>query len=125
VTLQIEPNKWVSARELSRRTSELLDQVASGTIVKICRYGRPVATLSPLPDAPIRQPAARSQDGEPDAMPSLTPEEEDQLGELDQIQRQVLEALADGCAPDRIVIRLSGQEPSAIAVPLAGWRWPG
>jgi prevent-host-death family protein len=63
--MQIESNKWVSARELSRNTSELLDHVASGMVVKICRHGRPVATLSPLPDAPVRQQTARQQAGEP------------------------------------------------------------
>jgi prevent-host-death family protein len=118
-TVRIEDDKWVGARELSRKTSELLDQVASGAVVKICRHGRPVATLSPLPDAPVRHGAgARGPAGESDRMGSLTPEEEDQLRGIDPIQKQVLEAVADGCAPDRLASKLRGHEPSAIAVAL-------
>ena len=116
---QTEPSRWVSARELSRRTGELLDHVAGGGVVKVCRHGRPVAALSPLPDAPIRPPTARSPDHDSNAATPLTPEEEDRLGALDATQRCVLQALSDGCAPDGIAIRNRGHEPSAIAVALA------
>jgi prevent-host-death family protein len=117
-TTQVEPSAWASARELSRETSALLDRVASGTIVTIVRHGRPVATLSPLPDAPVRYAEARPPAGVSDAVGSLTPEEEGQLGGLDPVQRQVIEAVADGCAPDRLAAKLGGHEPSAIAVAL-------
>jgi prevent-host-death family protein len=92
--LQIEPTRWVSARELSRRTSELLDHVAGGTVVKICRHGRPVAALSPLADAPVRQAITKTRDEESNTATHLTPEEEDQLGALDAAQREVLAGLS-------------------------------
>ena len=115
---RIEPSTWVSAKELSRQTAELLDQVAGGAVVKICRHGRPVAALSPLPDAPFRRATARSPDHDSNGMTPLTPEEEDQLGALDAIQRCVLEGLSEGCSPDQLAIRNREHEPSAIAVAL-------
>jgi prevent-host-death family protein len=115
---RIEPTSWVSARELSRKTAELLDHVAGGAVVKICRHGRPVAALSPLPDAPVRRATARSPDQASNATTPLTPEEEDQLGALDATQRCVLEGLSDGCSPDRLAVRNREHDPSAIAVAL-------
>jgi antitoxin (DNA-binding transcriptional repressor) of toxin-antitoxin stability system len=109
--------EWVSARDLSRRTAELLDQVASGTVIKICRHGRPVAVLSALPEAPLRH-ARTSPKSEPDDLSLLTAEEQEQLSELDRMQREVLKAMGDGGAPDQIVRRLRGQDPSDIAVAL-------
>jgi prevent-host-death family protein len=116
--LQMEPSRWVSARDLSRKTGELLDQVAGGAVVKICRHGRPVAALSPLPDVPVRRATARSPDHDSNAMTPLTREEEHQLGALDATQRCVLEGLSDGCSPDQLAIRNREHEPSAIAVAL-------
>ena len=118
-TAQMEPSRWVSARELSRRTSELLDHVAGGTVVKICRHGRPVAALSPLADAPVRQAITKTRDEESNTATHLTPEEEDQLGALDATQREVLAGLVDGCTADALAVRIKGHDPSAIAIALA------
>jgi prevent-host-death family protein len=116
--LQREPSRWVSARELSRRTAELLDQVAGGAVVKICRHGRPVAELSPLPDVPVRPATWRSPDHDSNAATPLTPEEEDRLGALDAAQRKVLGAVSEGRSPDSIAARISDHEPAEVAIAL-------
>jgi prevent-host-death family protein len=41
----------VGVRELRQRASELLRRVAAGETIEITDRGRPVALLSPLPDA--------------------------------------------------------------------------
>jgi prevent-host-death family protein len=110
--------EWVSARELSRRTSELLDHVAAGAAVMICRHGRPVAALSPLPGAPLRRAVARSPDQASNTKTPLTQEEEDQLHALDVVQRTVLGAMSDGCTPDQIAAKVKEHEPAEIAVAL-------
>ena len=47
----LETTLGVTVRELSRCAAALLDEIErNGRFVVVCRYGRPVAVLGPLPD---------------------------------------------------------------------------
>jgi prevent-host-death family protein len=64
----------VGVRELRQRASELLRQVERGETIEITDRGRPVALLSPLPDAgPLQRLRAngevRPAEGELDDLP--------------------------------------------------------
>lgn len=48
-----DPLPTVSIRELARKPAEILDRVAAGTPLLICRHNRPVALLRPILGWPV------------------------------------------------------------------------
>lgn len=75
----------VSLRQLSRRTTSLLEEILDdGGAVLVTRYGSPVALLSPLEDAQIdRMASRRAASEEVDEVAEVVPD-------LDARQRAVL-----------------------------------
>jgi prevent-host-death family protein len=52
----------VGVRELRQRASELLRRVAAGETIEVTDHGRPVALLSPMPEAgPLERLRARGE----------------------------------------------------------------
>ena len=82
----------VSARELSRRLSNLLDEVESdGTALVVIRYGRPAAILVPFQEVAERPKLPRIADLGKGPSPSSDVEvEEIDESELDDAQRRVV-----------------------------------
>ena len=85
----------VGIRELRQRASELLRLVQAGEVIEVTDRGRPVALLTPVPDAsPLEQLRARGElgggSGDPTALPSAV--------------------TADGEAPSAVLERLRADE---------------
>lgn len=79
----------VGVRELRQRASELLRRVAAGESIQVTDRGRPVAVLSPLPEANPREQLRASGD--------------------------LIEARADlGGLPEPLVLATDGDTPSAV-----------
>lgn len=86
----------VGVRVLRQRASELLRLVQQGETVEITDRGRPVALLTPLPDAgPLERLRAagevESATEDPDDLPEplvLAPEAESASGALQRLRRQ-------------------------------------
>jgi len=85
----------VGIRELRQRASELLRQVAGGQTIEITDHGRPVALLTPLPEAGELQqlrlrgevePARGLIDDLPDPLP-LQPGQDQPSVELARMRR--------------------------------------
>ena len=87
----------VSARELSRRMADLIDEIETeGLALVILRYGRPAALLVPIEPNVRRAPRRTSIE----TIETAQHEEEIDLSELDDDQRRLLLAML-ACAPER------------------------
>jgi prevent-host-death family protein len=116
--MEFEPRKasgdrngsFVSARDLSRRTSELLDTIREGHEIAVTRHGMPVALIIPY-EASRWGPRDRRPEGA---------EWRDELDglELSPIQERVLTSI-DSCTPlDRIAMKVK-EESTALAIALS------
>ncbi len=85
----------VGVRELRQRASELLRRVAAGETIEVTDRGRPVALLTPLPDAgPLERLRAAGEvtaavgdwDGLPEPLP-LAPGQEPPSLTLERLRR--------------------------------------
>jgi antitoxin (DNA-binding transcriptional repressor) of toxin-antitoxin stability system len=113
----------VSSRELSRRTSHLLDEIEShGSALVVIRYGRPSAVLVPFEDVAARPVLPRLSDlgGELTLWPLSDDNDEDLDDiELDEHQRRVLVEV-DRCTLLHWTPSQSDLQAGELAIALAG-----
>jgi antitoxin (DNA-binding transcriptional repressor) of toxin-antitoxin stability system len=108
----------VSARDLSRRTSRLLDEIeADGSALVVIRYGRPAAVLVPFEDVAARPQLPRISELAGEI--TLWPISEEEVAdiELDPQQRAILLGVS-GCTllhwtPSQIDMQVSERGPGA------------
>ena len=86
VTIKAWETRNVTARDLSRRISQLLNEIEeTGTALVVLRYGQPAAMLVPLEPKPTRtrrRVAIEQREEKPFEMPELEPADRDMLAAL-------------------------------------------
>ena len=103
---------FVTARDLSRRTSELLDAIREGEEIAVTRHGMPVALV--IPYEPSRRRA-------PDSERSETIDWRTELEglELSTLQERILTGIDSCLSLDRIAMNLA-EDPTPVAIAVSG-----